>query len=330
MKRRQWIQWASGYGLAALAGTTGATEKNALQWAERHFNALGTSLHLKAAHEDPARAAAALDACVADVRQIESEMSLFKEDSALQHLNRSGVLEQPPPNLVQLLTTAQQISKRSRGDFDVTVQPLWSVFEQAAKLGKIPDPTDVAKARALVDWRQLTVTPQRIALQHPGMGVTLNGIAQGFAADKLKARLQQHKIAHALVDAGEWSALGLSPANRDWVLGVANPRQSEAVLGRIALNGACLATSADDQCSFSQDHQYHHIFNPHTGYSPPDLCSVTVLARNASLADAMTKVLFMAGFDQGLRVAEQWGVQAVLVHKQGHIKTSPGLRWLAA
>ena len=91
------------------------------------------------------------------------------------------------------------------------------------------------------------------------------------------------------------------------------------------MNGLSWATSADDQCSFSADRKHHHIFNPHTGYSPQDIASVTVAAPSCALADALTKVLFVGGYDRALHLAKAWGVSAVVVKKNGEWRASSSL-----
>jgi thiamine biosynthesis lipoprotein len=96
------------------------------------------------------------------------------------------------------------------------------------------------------------------------------------------------------------------------------------------MQGLSIATSADDQCTFSDDRVHHHIFNPHTGYSPQDIASVTVAAPNCALADALTKVLFVAGFAQALHVAKTWGVPALVVNKTGKWKASDAWGRVAA
>ena len=98
-------------------------------------------------------------------------------------------------------------------------------------------------------------------------------------------------IAHALINTGEWSSLGQAEGGRDWTLGIADPHQADRLITRLRMRGGCVATSADDQCSFSADRVHHHILNPDTGYSPTHWSSVTVIAPSCVLADALTKVL---------------------------------------
>lgn len=334
MKRRSVLQWGLGMGLQAGWSAQAevrpklrpaeAPNLGALHWVSRTLGALGTTVQLRAAHASATQAASALDAAVADIRQLEDTLSLFRPESDVQRLNRHGVLVRPHPDVLEILRIAQTVSQRSQGAFDVTVQPLWQVFEAASARGAIPRASEVVAARACVGWQRMHLGADAITLA-PGMGVTLNGIAQGYIADRVRARLQQFGIAHALVDTGEFAPLGNAQGGRDWTLGLADPRHHDALLGRLAMQGLCMATSADDQCSFSADHQHHHIFDPHTGYSPPDIASVTVLAPHCVLADALTKVLFMAGFERALAVAQSWGVQAVVVSKRGQVRATPGL-----
>ena len=319
MRRRSFVQF--GLGLGAAVSRVQAEER---VWASRTLNAMGTSMSLQVAHADAAHAERALDAAIAEIRGVEDRMSLFRDDSAICELNRTGWLDHPHPDLLEILRTAQDVARRSQGVFDVTVQALWQVFAEAQKQGRLPTRKEVQAARQRVGWRGLEVSERALRL-HPGMGITLNGIAQGYAADKVKKRLQGMGIAHALVNTDEWASLGQPAHAGDWTLGVANPRDSQAFVTRIALQGRCVATSADNECTFSPDFVNHHIFDPRTGYSPTELSCVSVMAPTCVMADALTKVMFMAGWSGALPLAQAWGVDVLIVDKQGRWKASAGL-----
>ena len=327
MKRRTFLQTSIGL---CGAGLSQARQPDGLQWHARTLTGLGTAMTVRVGHADAALAEHALDTVRDAIRQIEDQMSLFRPNSAICELNRSGSLQNPHPDLVEILRIAQSVSARSHGTFDVTVQPLWTVFEAAQSQGRLPTPGAVRSARKRVDWRQLQIADDGIALQQQGMGITLNGIAQGYAADRVRARLQALGIQHALIDTGEWAALGAPAPDRPWTLGLADPRDAQAVLARIALDGRCVATSADNQCSFSADFQHHHIFDPATGYSPSGLSCVSVLAPSCVLADALTKVMFVAGFKQSLQLAKVWNVDVLVVDKKGVWQATPGVTLLPA
>ncbi len=324
MKRRSFIQTAIGLCGAGLA------QAEQLQWHARTLTGLGTTMAIRVGHADAARAERALDAARDTIRHVEDQMSLFRTDSAICQLNRTGHLRHPHPDMVAILQTALAVSARSRGAFDVTVQPLWAVFQAASSQGRLPTPDAVRAAQNLANWKLLEVSEEAVTLRRKGMGITLNGIAQGYAADLVAKRLRALGIQHALIDTGEWAAMGAPAPERPWTLGVADPRDAQAVLARIAMDGRCVATSADNQCSFSPDFQHHHIFDPSTGYSPTGLSCVSVVAPSCVLADALTKVMCVAGFHQALQLAKVWNVDVLVVDKKGAWQATPGITLLPA
>lgn len=323
MTRRQALRAALGLGALAIAGL--GTASTALRWQRRDLVGFGTTLSLQAAHADDALLASALDAAVAALQRIESQMTLFRDDSALSRLNRDGRLAAPPAELRELLALARGIARQSDGAFDPTVQPLWRAFAGAQAQRRLPTPTEVTAARELVDWRGLLLDADGVRLARPGMGATLNGIAQGYAADRVRAVLLKHGVHHALVDAGEYAMAGHDPAGARWTLGIADPHDAGRLVARLFADGRCVATSGDDQTTFSVDRRHHHIFDPRTGYSPPDIAGVTVAAPTGALADALTKVFFIAGPDRAMAVAQSWNVDALWIAKSGRWGATPGL-----
>lgn len=326
MRRRQILHAAMG---AGVAGTV-AAQPAPRSWRRRDWLGFGTTLSLRAGGDDASRLDEALDASVRAVRAIEAQMSLYNPDSALSRLNRQGRLDPPPPDLLAVLRLAQWVSRHSGGGFDATVQPLWLAFEAARLEGRLPRAAEVAQARALVDWRAVQVEPARVAFARPGMAVTLNGVAQGYACDRVRDVLRAHGVRHALIDTGELGPLGRNPDDAPWRLGVVDPRHEQQMLARVQADGRCLATSADEPSSFSADHRHHHIFDPASGYSPPGLASVTVAARSGALADALTKVIFVAGPQHAEALARRWQVDVLWVDKLGRRGATPGWRLTAA
>jgi thiamine biosynthesis lipoprotein len=324
--RRALLRAGWGLGLACAGGAaTRARGKAAtdvdLAWRDTALPAFGTTAWLRAAHHDAAHAGTALAAAARRIQDVEAQMSLFRDDSALARLNRDGRLDDAPADLTAVLHEALRIARASDGAFDPTVQPLWRLRFDAARAGRTPTPAEVERARALVDWRAVGVDPSRrtIRLHRPGMALTLNGIAQGWATDAAVLALRSHGIEHALVDAGEWQPLGRSPEGSAWRLGVQDPRDAQRIVATIAADGRAVACSADDKLAFTPDRREHHVLDPRTGHSPRELSCVVVLAPTATLADALTKPAMMGSARDALRLARRWQVDVITVDKRGRI-----------
>jgi FAD:protein FMN transferase len=330
--RRQVIRTAVGAGAVfAASGAVAAKSSLHLEWQERIFMGFGTKMQLRAAHVSAAVLTQALNAALARLRHIETVMSVYQSSSQLSQLNQAGFLIDPDPDLLAVLKAARHVASKSNGAFDVTVQPLWTIWHQAATKQMLPTPAQVAQARRLIGWQAIELSDKKIQLTRPGMALTLNGIAQGYACDQARAVLQAHGVEHALLDLGEWAALGRDQSqDSDWTIGISHPQKLDELITKINLtNGSrsmCLATSSDAHTFFTPDRRFHHIFDPQTGASPSMAASVSVIAPSCTLADALTKVFFMASanathFEQWVsrskRLCQQWNVNTVLVDKNG-------------
>ena len=327
-----------GDGRAARAA--GAQQPGAaLRWRESVTLALGTRIWLRLAHINAAQADAAMRAALVAVQRVDEAASLFRDDSALQSLNRHGTLHHAPPELRALLHTALRAAAVSEGRFDPTVQPLWRAWYEAQ--GHVPGANALGAARARLGWREVDLGPHSIRLPRPGMALTLNGILQGFAADQALAALQRHGVRHALIDTGEWRPLGHDPAGRPWRLGLAEPRRAHATAAQgvaeprsprarrlpdLLGDGRALACSSAETLRFTADGNEHHILDPRTGHSPRELAMVVVAAGTAAWADALSKPLMMGSAAQAFVLARRFGVDVLTVDKAGRWQASAGLR----
>ena len=287
--------------------------------------ALGSDVTMAILGAPTSRAERALDAAFAELETVEQVMSLYRADSQLCRLNRDGVLDRPHSQLVEVLLAAREMSRQSDGAFDVTVQPLWELFSSSSKRGELPTEAEVSTARRSVDWRGIEIGVDRIRLRSPVRAVTLNGIAQGFAADRAVAVLRQHGIEHALVNSGEVGCLGRKPSGEDWTVGVQHPRVADAYVSLAMLDGRSLATSGDYETKFSDDFSKNHIFDPRSGQSPSELASASILAPSAMQADALSTTAMVLGPERTLALVESLpNVDVLLVLKNGRVMRTRG------
>ena len=324
--RRQFLQIAFGAagvaalggmrinGLSAGEGMEEARPASKLKSFQRKSFALGAEISLTVLHENEFAARRALDAAFGELETVESVMSIYRPESELSRLNRDGIITHPHPYLLSILRTSLEISRLSGGAFDVTVQPLWDLYMEAKKAKALPEDSAIEAARQKVGWKKIALSDSEVRVEK-GTRITLNGIAQGYAADRCAEMLKSLGIEHALLDTGEIRAIG-DKSGTPWSAAIQHPRRPDAYVALARLDGVCLATSGDYATTFSNDFVYHHIFDPATGRSPLLYSSVSIVAPNATEADALTKVVFVGG-ETGLKQIAARGASAFLVAKDG-------------
>ena len=301
--RRPFLKLAAGGLLAAGAAATGGwvlvnRSRNLFQVRhERTLMQTSVSVNVLAADTEAARHQIAQ--AYARMDTVVSVLSRFDAKSAVSRLNREGRLDGPPPLVHQVLDRALEISTRTDGDFDITVAPVLDYFlAQPRPLVLDPATRDaVARREALVGYKSIFLTKDAVVLNRAGMAVTLDGIAKGFVVDQGIAALRAAGIEYALIDAGgDLRAIAGGDPGRYWNVGIVDPLQDSRLAAVLRLRNAALSTSGNYQVFFSADRRLFHIINPHTGYSPDDYSSVTVMAEETMETDAMS----VAGFSMPL------------------------------
>lgn len=271
--------------LAVLPGAARAESAPARLWTGQ---ALGARASIRIAHPKAEAIAARV---MTEIDRLENILSLYRADSALSRLNREGSLEAPPFELLEILSLADGVWRGSTGRFDPTVQPLWALWAEAASRGAEPDARSIDGAKAATGWQHVRVDEKAITLR-PGMALTLNGIGQGYVADRIAALLEGEGLGDILIDTGEFRALGGMPSPSGGPA-EAWPVKLEAG-GRVALRERALATSAPLGTTFDPEGKNGHILDPSTGRpTRPVWRSVSMTAPSAAIADALSTAACM-------------------------------------
>lgn len=211
--------------MSALALLTAGRGRAALPAQVWQGRAMGAAVTLRTEGASPAQARAFFADAERALRQTEATFSLHA-DSALARLNRDGYLAYPGQAMLTVLHLAGAIHAATGGAFDPTVQPVWQ-----ARAHGLPEPAHLS------GWSEIEISERAIRLPRPGMALTLNGIAQGWAADRLAEAARDHDLPRVLIDAGEIAALGAG-----WRAGIAAP--TGRLLRRLILSDRALATSS--------------------------------------------------------------------------------------
>jgi thiamine biosynthesis lipoprotein len=251
------------------------------------------------------RAQEALEAAKAEAWRLEGLFSRFREDSDVWRINRAagGEAVSIAPETMAVLRRAAAFSRLTEGCFDATVALLSDAWDH--RRAAVPGEDEVARARSLVDYRDLTLYGMRCAasLKRPGQAIDLGGIAKGFAGDRMMDVFRRHGVRSALSNfGGGVSALGARPDGSPWRVGIRHPR-GEGLIGAVSVEGGAVVTSGDyERCFFAEGRRYHHLIDPRTGRpAASGLISATVVAPSGLTADALSTALFVAGLEKGLK-----------------------------
>jgi thiamine biosynthesis lipoprotein len=285
--------------------------------------AFDTKVALTVVCETEREANDALSAGFAEIRRLERVASLTCPGSEICRLNASGRLSRPDPALVEMLDVADQVRRATNGAFDVTIQPLWIFYDSFAKRGEWPSDEQSAPMRDLIGQSLISFDASEIAFAKPGMGITLNSLTHGYAADRVARVLAEKGVKQAFVDTGEMEAMDVGPEGRAWTAAIQHPRKPDSMLGALPMTG-CLATAGDYQYYWSEDFSRNHILDPRNGVSPASFSSVSVIARTAVLADALSTAVCVVGAQEAEQLLRHFEAEAYGVTKDGAIWSTPG------
>lgn len=283
MKRRRFLMIA-----AAMAATPVA----AAGWRGR---ALGADLSVTLSGPGAERALTDLQPMLS---RIEATFSLYQA-SEMTALNISG-RGRPSPWFSRALALCDELHRLTGGVFDPTVQPLWRA---------LADGGDIAAAAAAIGWGRVGLG--REVRLGPGQALTLNGMAQGFAADLVRDWLAARGFDRALVNMGEHAALG-----GPFRLELQDP--GAGALGPVSLDGRAIAVSSPAALSVGGR---SHILHP--GGQAPRWSTVAVEAESAALADGLSTALVFATAAEiaALRRRRPDVVRVIVVDQAGGLAT---------
>jgi FAD:protein FMN transferase len=286
---------------------------------------MGTKMRivLYAESQEEAREAAA--AAFLRIQQLDEIMSDYNPDTELMKLCREAYQAARPvsADLFRVLEQSLRFSALSRGAFDITVGPVVDLWREARRHKRLPDEEKLEQARGCVGYKRIVLNAENrsVRLRLPCMKLDLGGIGQGYAADQALAVLAARGIRSALVDAGGDIAMSAAPPDRSgWRVALQKTAPGvEADAEDLTLSDCGVTNSGDtEQFVELEGIRYSHIIDPETGWALRDSANVTVIAPDATTADALATALSVLPPNRGLRLADsQPGVAALIVRRSG-------------
>jgi len=302
--------------------------------ARRTILKFGTLIEVSLYDVEPMLAEQALD-------QLEKDFALYHatwtpwQASSLQRTNKllaTGGSFSASPSILPLIEQSKILSEQSDGLFNPSIGKLirlWQ-FHKHDQPGIAPPEKDsiaelVAQNPSMQD---LQIQGIKLRSNNPSTELNFGAFAKGYAIDLSMGYLHSLGINNAVINAGgDLSVVG-SHGSRAWEIGIRHPRENGVIGWLEAKDNESVFTSGDyERFYIYKEKRYHHILDPKTGYPAQGTTSVTVIHKNAGVADAAATALFIAGPKRWHNLARNMGIQYVmLIDTEGNIHMNPKMQ----
>jgi FAD:protein FMN transferase len=262
----------------------------------------------------------------ARLEQINQSMSTFRKDSEISRFNALTETETPLPisaDFLRVMLGGREIYHLTEGAWDATVDPLVNLwgFGKSGPRQDLPSPDEIEQARRNVGFDQIEISVNGyLTKKSPEVTLNLGSIAKGYGVDQIALLIDGLGFKNYLVEiGGEVYAAGRRVDGKPWRVGISRPQAGapvDDIYKIVSLHKAALATSGDYRNFYRiDDRVYSHIIDPRTGYPVQNgVVSVSVVADNTTLADALATALMVMGPQSGVELLDQLaGVEGLIV-----------------
>ncbi|WP_410506226.1 FAD:protein FMN transferase [Haloimpatiens sp. FM7315] len=294
---------------------------------------MGTIVNLKA-YGSKKSTRDALEAATTRLSEIENKMSVNKSDSEVSKINNNAGFkhQKVSEDIYYVLNKAMEYAKLSKGNFDITVEPLVKLWGIGTKNAHVPSLNEIERAKALINYKYLNIKSKKEAyLEKKDMAIDLGGIAKGYAADEIKTIFKEKGIKSAFINiGGNVNLLGKKTDGTPWKIGIQNPLKDKGeYMGVLTLEDKSIVTSGNYERYFIENgKRYHHIFDVKTGYpSENGIISATIVSEKSIDGDALSTTTYVLGVADAMNLIESIkGVEGVFITKDKKVYITSGLK----
>jgi len=287
---------------------------------------LGTLVEFTIYTDDENQALEAINLAAQEMRRVEALFTTFGAvENSVKQFNRAPeqVWVRLDKEVEGLLLQALEIHKATNGAFDPTLGQLNKLWAFSGKVAPKTPPTqkEIQIALAQSGARNLQYSEQGWTKKVKGLALDFGAIAKGYAIDRGISIFKQLGVKHAIINAGGDMRILGSHGTQPWRIAIRHPRHDKP-LGWIEVDkDTSIVTSGDyERFYMYQGQRYHHILNPRTGSPSTEHQSVTVVAFDATLADAWSTGLFVLEKNRGAKMIGTKQVSGALwISKDGEV-----------
>jgi thiamine biosynthesis lipoprotein ApbE len=279
---------------------------------ERAFFVMGTVIEFKLYCRNKEFCNEAIFEAYSEVKRLDDMLSNYKSDSNLSQVNSyagKGRIK-VPSEFVELTERAVYFSNLTDGAFDITVGELVDLWRNSQQKDDMPDEKTIKRTVSeCVGPNKISLYPREkeIELKSSCLSIDFGGIGKGYAVDRALRILKGKGIESGIINfSGNIYAIGSPPGEKGWRIAIRHPRMKEEALTFIEVRNMAVSTSGDYERYFEINGQrFSHIVDPRTGYPVEYVPSVTIVAENATDADALSTAVSVMGKEKSVEILEK-------------------------
>ncbi len=295
---------------------------------------MGNRFEISAISNDKNWATIRINAAIDEIKRIEKLLTTFNDESETNLINTYAGIEpvKVSEETFNLIERSIRISDITQGAFDITYGSIdKSLWNFDTKMKSLPDAVTAKKMVRLINYKNIILDRKNstVFLKEKGMRIGFGGIGKGYAAEMAKKVMKEMGVESGVVNAsGDLTTWGLQPNGSEWTIGIANPNLPDKVFSLMKITGLAVATSGNYEKFIMIDgKKYSHTINPKTGLPVTGIKSVTIITKNAEIADAMATPVTIMGVKQGLNMINQIkDIEAIIIDDNNKMYTSKNIR----
>ncbi len=300
MKRRRFVETlAAGFGCVFVPRRPRWRSDDV--FVERWSWAMGQSGHIMIFAGSEQEGLDACAAALAELRRVESPLTLFDTASDLCELNRRAGRKpmRVDRDLRAVLAQAAAFKCATGGAFDVAVEPLMRAWGFHRQRATAPTAAELAEARAAVRAAVVELDGDVARLPSAHTQLDFGSIGVGYGLDRALAVLRGRGVRRAFIDvSGDVAAIGAPPGEAGWRVDIADPDQPGGgrTVTATRLRDTALATAANTESIVRYGSLVAgHVMDPATGWPAGALRQASVVTGTAVAADALSTAMLVTG-----------------------------------
>jgi thiamine biosynthesis lipoprotein len=236
------------------------------------------------------------------------------------------------PEIIALLTDCKSYHELTGGTVNPAMGSVLKLWHEARNDGfndpanaYLPDSEALSAAAVHVDMEAVVIDPEAstVFITDPQVQLDVGAIAKGWAVQRVSGAVPDCLLISV---GGNVCATGpKDETGMPWIVGIQDPNGGDKYLHTLTLTKGSVVTSGDYQRAYVVDGElYHHIIDPATLYPSTLWRSVTILCADSGLADALSTALFVLPLEEGQKLLESTGAEAMWLDREENRFYSPG------